>query len=84
MVTHNQSNPDVMQYLCAIQWRDNSRITGHSTVTRSILQLKPVPIWVTFCKCETAELLYCQTDVFVHYRLIHSAIFSVLPVLVWV
>lgn len=51
------------------------------TVTRSILQLKPAPIWVTFSKCETAELIYCQTNVFVLYRLSCSSFFSVLPVL---
>lgn len=84
MLMHDQSN----QMSCNTFVPFSGERTQESlvTVTRPILQLKPVPIWITFCKSETAklQLIYCQINFFVHYRLSHSAVFSVLPVSVWV
>lgn len=79
---HDQSN----QMSCNTSVPFGGERTQESlvTVTRSILWLKPVPILVTFCKCEIAKLIYCQTNVFVLYRLSHSVIFAVLPVSGWV
>lgn len=74
---------EITQHTYTIHWRRNSRITGHSIITKSILRLKSVPICVTFCKCETAELICCQANPFVHYNeemgLRQSAVFSILP-----
>lgn len=76
MLMHEQSN----QMSCHTFVPFSGERTQESLVT---VTSPAVPIWVTFCECETAKLIYCLANVFVHYKLSHSAIFSVFPVSVW-